>query len=262
MTAAAPPPRVAAFFDFDRTLLHGDAGVIFGWSLIEWGYEQGKRFPMGSRELRDHNLEITWNAAQTIAKGSAYKALNALGILKRSKLVELTYTFLEGFPATEMSGQMERVWNERLRERLYPRMMEILDEHRKAGHRIVIVSTGMRELIEHSRKALGEDVEVIGVEMRVREGRYNGEVEGPLYGVHKARAVRDYAKKNGIDLASSYAYSDHYSDAAFLAAVGHPVCVNPAMRLRLLAKKRGWGVMHVLPPAQFADEPLPADEKD
>jgi phosphoserine phosphatase len=53
-----------------------------------------------------------------------------------------------------------------------------------------------------------------------------------------------------VDLAGSYAYSDHISDAAFLALVGHPVAVNPSLRLRLLARKRGWDVIHALPPAR------------
>lgn len=239
-----PPPQ-AAFFDFDHTLLDGDAGVIFGWTLASWMYDKG--IHLKGKERRKHVVATTANVAATVGKGVVYRSLNAVGLLKRSKLLELTYAFLKDMPADEMSARMERVWNEKLQQRLYPRMREILDEHRKAGRRIVIVTTGLRELVEHSKKALGADVEVIGVEMLAEQGMWLGSVEGPLYGVQKAEAVRKWATQNGVELTKSYAYSDHYSDAAFLALVGHPVAVNPTMRLRLHARKQGWDVLNVLP---------------
>lgn len=253
MSAAEPeaPPRAAAFFDFDKTLLHGDAGVIFGWALLDWMRQQAVRFPVGSPERRRYDRYVQLNAAKIIAKGAAWRSLNVLGLLKRSRMIELSYTFLEGFSADEMSREMERVWNERIQERLYPRMREVLQEHRKAGRRIVIVTTGLQELIQHSKRVLGEDIEVIGVRMQLSEdGHYLGRVVGPLYGEHKALAVREYAQRNGIDLKESYAYSDHVSDLAFLAAVGHPVAVNPSLRLQMQARKRGWEVIWVLPPSR------------
>lgn len=251
-------PRSAAFFDFDKTLLHGDAGVIFGWTLVDYGFDLGKDLP--PRERRRHDRHVGAQMAAILGKGMTYRALHAVGVLKRSKLIELTYRFLEGLPAAEMSARMERVWNEKLRERLYPQMMQVIEEHRKAGRRIVIVTTGLRELVEHSKKVLGEDVEVIGAVMRADNGRWLGQVDGPLYGAHKATAVADYAARNGIDLAQSWAYSDHYSDGAFLAAVGNPVAVNPQLRLRLLAKRRGWRVLNVLPPAAGPGRDEPGGE--
>lgn len=258
--APAPAPRSAAFFDFDKTLLHGDAGVIFGWTLIDYSFEQGKRLPMDQQAR--HNRQVSAQIASILGRGITYRSLNAVGIMKRSRLIELTYKFLEGLPAAEMGARMERVWNDKLKERLYPRMKEVIEEHRRSGRRIVIVTTGLRELVQHSKKALGEDIEVIGVEMHAHEGRWLGTVEGPLYGVHKAAAVAAYAAKNGIDLAQSYAYSDHFSDAAFLSAVGHPVAVNPDFRLRLLARRKGWQVLQVLPaPGVLDAPPRVGDEK-
>ncbi|HEX2022614.1 MAG TPA: HAD-IB family hydrolase [Candidatus Thermoplasmatota archaeon] len=243
-----PPARGAAFFDFDRTLLHGDAGVIFGMTLADWGYAQGR--DLRGREFLRHHARTSATLAGKLATGITYKALGAVGLLKRSRLVELSYRFLAGLPAGEMSARMKQVWNERLRERIYPDMARILDDHRKAGRRIVIVTTGLRELVEHARETLGGDVEVIGAEMLSTDGVWQGRVQGPLYGVHKAVAVRAWAERNGIDLAESWAYSDHWSDLAFLSVVGHPVAVNPQLRLALHARKKGWSVVYVLPPSR------------
>lgn len=239
------PIHQAAFFDFDHTLLHGDAGVIFGWTLAEWSYAKGKDLP--EQERRRYNAAVSAHIARTLGTGVVYKSLNAVGILKRSKLLELTYRFLEGLPAAEMSARMERVWNEKLVDLLYPKMRQVIDEHRKAGRRIVIVTTGMTELVSHSKAALGEDIEVIGTTMRATDGVWEGRVDGPLYGAHKAVAVTEWARGQGVDLSESYAYSDHFSDVAFLDVVGHPVAVNPDLRLRLHARKRGWPVLNVLP---------------
>ncbi|HWH08934.1 MAG TPA: HAD-IB family hydrolase [Candidatus Thermoplasmatota archaeon] len=252
---AAPPvkveelprqPQAAAFFDFDHTLLDGDAGVIFATTLLAWGFERGNN--LKGAERRRHYVATSAQIAGNVGKGMFYRSLNALGIMKRSELIERLYRMLKDMPAAEMSRRMERAWNERIRQRLYPDMVRLLEEHRKAGRRIVIVTTGMKELVLHARKALGEDVEVIGVEMHARDGLWLGSVEGPLYGVHKADAVRAWAVQNNVDLAQSYAYSDHFSDAAFLALVGHPVAVNPDLRLRLYARKKGWRTLNVLPP--------------
>lgn len=247
-TAAAPASertRSAAFFDFDHTLLYGDAGVIFGWTLAEWNYAKGKGLP--PQERRRHNAMVSAHVARTVGTGAVYKTLNAVGILKRSKLIELTYRFLEGLPAAEMSQRMDRVWNERLEQRIFPKMQEILRAHRDAGRRIVIVTTGMTELVAHSKKALGEDIDIIGTTMRATDGVWEGRVDGPLYGVHKAVAVREWAAKHQVDLAHSFAYSDHFSDVAFLETVGNPCAVNPDLRLRLHARKKGWQILNVMP---------------
>lgn len=246
-----PPARGAAFFDFDKTLLHGDAGVIFGLTLGGWGYAQGRH--LRGRALAGHHARTSAAIVAKFARGMAYRGLSAVGLMKRSRLVELSYRFMEGLPAAEMTARMKQVWNEKLRERLYPQMIETIDGHRKAGRRIVIVTTGLRELVEHARDALGHDVEVIGAEMLSTDGVWQGRVQGPLYGAHKAAAVREWAARNGVDLAQSWAYSDHYSDVAFLSAVGHPVAVNPRLRLALHARKKGWRVVYVLPPAEGAD---------
>lgn len=236
----------AAFFDFDRTLLHGDAGVIFGKTLARWGYDKGRDLPPAER--RRYNAQVTAQIVQMVGKAAAYRSLNAVGIISRSRLVEMSYSFLEGFPATEMSERMGTVWEDKIKARLYPEMRRVLEDHRDQGHRIVIVTTGLRELVEHSRGVLGHDIEIIGAEMRQSHGVWEGKVDGPLHGVHKAEAVHEYATKNDIDLGKSWAYSDHFSDVAFLAVAGHPVAINPGLKLRLHAKRHGWQVRNVLPP--------------
>ena len=40
------------------------------------------------------------------------------------------------------------------------------------------------------------------------------------------------------------AYADSASDLPMLEAVGHPVAVNPEVKLAAIARRRGWHVEH------------------
>jgi hypothetical protein len=47
-----------------------------------------------------------------------------------------------------------------------------------------------------------------------------------------------------MDLSDCWGYADSHYDTAFLAALGHPVAVNPDRRLRAAALSRQWPVLH------------------
>jgi hypothetical protein len=51
------------------------------------------------------------------------------------------------------------------------------------------------------------------------------------------------AAERGIDLESSYAYSDSESDLPMMRAVGHPVAVNPDAALLRVSREEGWQIM-------------------
>ena len=54
--------------------------------------------------------------------------------------------------------------------------------------------------------------------------------------------MEDAARRDGIDLSASYAYSDSATDLPMLEAVGHPVVVNPDRELLQAARARNWEV--------------------
>ena len=75
------------------------------------------------------------------------------------------------------------------------------------------------------------------------EGNYTGELVGGLnYGELKIGPMRRFADEHGLDLETSWAYSDSVSDLPMLELVGNPVAVNPDAELPGAAQ-RGWRVM-------------------
>jgi hypothetical protein len=71
-------------------------------------------------------------------------------------------------------------------------------------------------------------------------------------------AIRRLAEDDGIDLDSSYAYSDSITDLPMLETVGHPVAVNPDKELARLARSREWDVRVFARPVRMRDRvPVP-----
>ena len=123
--------------------------------------------------------------------------------------------------------------------------MELIEEHKRAGRKTVIISSSPIETVEAIGEHLGVD-DVIASRARIgADGRYTGELEFYAYGPHKAEAIREMAVREGIDLARSYGYSDSITDLPMLELVGNPVAVNPDKELARVARDRELGDGHV-----------------
>jgi putative phosphoserine phosphatase/1-acylglycerol-3-phosphate O-acyltransferase len=86
---------------------------------------------------------------------------------------------------------------------------------------------------------------------------YSGDLVGPfVWSAGKLAAVREWAAEHGVDLAESYAYSDSVYDTPLLAAVGHPVVVNPDPRMVVMAAARRWPTIDLGVPPGVRKAPL------
>lgn len=133
----------------------------------------------------------------------------------------------------------------------------IIDEHREAGRPLVLATTTPDDVIRPLAERLGFD-DVVATRYGLDgDGRYDGTIAGEfVWGKGKLRAVRDWAAERRIALDESWAYSDSYYDNPLLAAVGHPVAVNPDARLLALATVRRWPVAHLDVPAGVPKLPV------
>jgi HAD superfamily hydrolase (TIGR01490 family) len=97
---------------------------------------------------------------------------------------------------------------------IYAEALDLIEEHRKAGRKTVIVSSSPVETVEPIGEYLGVD-DVIATRARLDEqGRYTGELEFCVAS-HKADAMRDGGRR-AARVASSYAYSDSITDLPML----------------------------------------------
>ncbi len=168
-------------------------------------------------------------------QGASDEATHALRDRISASLAGTRERDLERLGAPVLSGILPRV---------YPQMLAVAHEHQDAGRRVYICTAASQDLAEMLARVLALDGAVGSQFSAVKEGVFTGEPVGYfVYGEEKARAVRDLAAREGIDLASSYAYSDSASDIPMLRTVGHAVAVNPDADLARVARSEGWQIL-------------------
>ena len=220
--AAAPAgPAVAAYFDYDGT-------VIDGYSVTAFYRHRLRHLEMGIGEM-----------ARTVAAGLRGIRTEA----EFAELVALSLSAWKGRPATELDALGEKLFQEEIAGRMHGEIWDLVQAHRERRHRVVLASSATRFQVEPMARELGAD-EVLCTELEIHDGVLTGRTAGhPPWGSGKAIAVLDHAGRRGIDLAASFAYSNGDEDQQFLEAVGNPVAVSPTDRLRACATERGWPVL-------------------
>jgi putative phosphoserine phosphatase/1-acylglycerol-3-phosphate O-acyltransferase len=220
-------PEVAAVFDLDRTLLRGASGPLINEALRELGLRSSE-LPGESLLYQAYNLFGENPLGMTLARTAAYA--------------------VRGWSVDRLRAAGRRA-AELLASNVASYAPALLDEHRNAGHVVVLATTTPYDLVEPLAARLGID-EVIATRYAWKDGAYTGRLDGGfVWGPGKLSAVRRWAETRGVDLAESYAYSDSLNDLPLLAAVGHPRAVNPDMPLHLAATIARWPVLHLdVPP--------------
>ncbi len=213
--------RTAAFFDVDRTLV--------GPRSMESMFIP---FLVKRRYLR----------AGDLARYLAFLAMNldgmGEGLIRSNK-----YHFKDKDPR-ELERLAGECFHSQIKPRVSPAGRRMVDEHRRQGHLVVLLTGSLTPLAEQLRLDLGADL-AVAADLGVENGTLSGTLRNRRpYGAEKARLVRDLAQRYDLDLSRSYAYGDHYSDVDVLASVGFPHAVNPDAGLRLVARRRGWPILN------------------
>jgi len=217
--------RAAAFFDLDRTLLRGASGEVFAGAMRSAGLVSGDPVP-GERFV--------------------YRLFNAIGeTLPSMALARQAVTLAKGRSRTAVSAVAESVADE-LCSMVQPFADTAFAAHRAAGRPIVLATTTPYDLVKPFADRLGLD-DVVATRYGVSaDGTYDGTLDGPfVWSAGKLTAITDWADRNGVELAESYAYSDSVYDTPMLAAVGHPIVVNPDPRMVLVAAARRWPTLNL-----------------
>jgi HAD superfamily hydrolase (TIGR01490 family) len=213
----------AAFFDLDRTLIRRSSVLALAGSF--------RRRGLISR--LDLVKSAFWQAL-FVARGASAERVRAAS--------EDGMKILAGFSVEDMRSLVGDAMEPVLRPLVYDEPLHLVRRHRELGDKVYIVSATLQEIVQHIADDLGFDG-AIGSTCEIVDGVYTGRSLRAAHGDGKARAVRELAADEDLDLGASTAYSDSYSDVPFLEVVGHPVAANPDRKLRRIARARGWPVM-------------------
>jgi HAD superfamily hydrolase (TIGR01490 family) len=211
-----------AIFDLDNTLLAGDSDYLWGVFLAELGvvdrdqYErENERF---YQEYREGRLDI-------------------------HEFLRFSLGPLSQHPPARLADWHRQFMASRIEPILLPAAQALLDRHRAAGDRLLIVTATNAFVTGPIARRLGV-ADLLATEPEWREGRYTGAVAGiPCFQEGKVTRLRAWLEQQGEQLAGSYFYSDSHNDLPLLSQVEHPVAVDPDPALRHHALARGWPVI-------------------
>jgi alcohol-forming fatty acyl-CoA reductase len=213
---------VLAVFDVDGTLVETNVVEYFLWM-----------------RLRAQPLE-DWPAflADLLRKGPRWLYLERRS---RAEFQRSFYREYEGLEPQIMRGLGREALDAVTLRRIYPEGMRRIREHKRAGHRVLLLTGALDVVVEPLAELL--DVEVDCAHLLVKDGRLTGDLQSPPpAGEARGALLKEYAERNGIALAESFAYADSLSDLPMLELVGTPVAVNPDARLSQVAGQRGWRI--------------------
>lgn len=212
----------AALFDMDHTLIWVNSGHS---STV-----LARR--MGLANFRD------------LLTGVYNILLYRLSLININDWYEANINQLKGVGVDEMNLFADLWFKTMVKSHFYKEAMELINEHRRKGHRLAIVSNGPEFLV----RALAGAIDIpdcISTRVETEDGMLTGRLIKPLcYGEGKLGYTLSWAEANGVDLCESYFYTDSIFDLAMLQAVGHPVAVNPDYRLKKVAGRSGWSVLN------------------
>ena len=228
----------AAFFDLDKTIIAKSSVIAFGKPF----YREG----LISR--------------RTIARGIYAQFVYMLVGADEEKMERMREAMLaltKGWDQQHIKDIVRETLEAVLSPITYAEALELLEEHKRAGRKTVIISSSPVEVVEPLADYLGVDATIATHGEIDAEGKYTGRLDFYAYGPHKADAIRELAVREGLDLAESYAYSDSVTDLPMLEMVGHPVAVNPDRELARIARERDWEIRVFQRPVRLRDR-MPA----
>jgi len=218
-------PQIAAFFDLDGTLVQGYTAGTFYADRIR------------RREISAVELGKTLIAALdgTLFGGDP------------TRIADVGLAAFAGQTEDELAELGERLFVQKIAGTIRAEARELVQAHRRAGHTVVVASSATRAQVQPVARDLGIE-HVLCTELVAENGVLTGASPGMLWGEAKARRVRAFARRTGVDLGASHAYANGQEDIPFLSSVGKPHALNPHPILEAAALEYGWPVLTLREP--------------
>lgn len=185
-------------------------------------------------------LKTIKKSVGTLAKLPAFGVTD---LYSRNVFNEFFFQSYKGESKDRLRFFSEELFEEVLKPAIFPGTPELIAQGKKLGQRQIVLTGALDFTIERLMAHLGID-DYVANRLEFVNGYATGRVLPPVMAsATKAKWMREYAEREGINLSVSYAYSDSISDLPMLSIVGHPVAINPDFRLRQTAIQHDWAIL-------------------
>ena len=216
----------AAFYDLDGTLLSCNLVTMHAY------YARNDR-------------SLIKSAYQLTKVLLSVPLLFGLDLYSRSLFNVFSFRAYRGMHRDRLIGLADDLFEVTLKPSIFPQAQALINTTSELGYRNVLVTGTLDFTIRPIALHFGID-EVICNRLEFKNHVATGRVLPVLLAEHeKARSVREYAAREGIDLAKSCAFSDSSADVPMLSEVGFPVATNPTRRLRRIAIQKHWPILEL-----------------
>lgn len=236
---ANTPTKVAAFFDLDKTIIAMSSTYAYG------------------REFMNSGLITAAEALQLSLAQATYMLAGHTSEQMDNTRDQLT-AMIRGWDVQQVRSIAEETMHTVVTPTIYAEARELIEYHQEQGHDVIIISASVKELVEPIARELGVEKTVTTI-LDSHGGLYTGDVLFYCKGEAKAQAIFDLADANNYDLSRSFAYSDSFTDAPMLDAVGYPHAVNPDRALKKKALEQGWKILSFKNPEPLFQMPSSRD---
>jgi len=217
-----------ALFDLDNTLVAGD-------SEQQW--------------LQFLAAQGVIDATQYLARNEDFLADYERGALDIDAYLRFVLRPLAEIPPQRLAELRHGFIDERIRPLVAPGAPRLLDEHRRRGDHLLIITAANRFIASPIAELFEADT-LLATEPAMAGDRYTGEVAGtPCFREGKIKRLEDWLGGCTTALGNATFYSDSNNDLPLLERVGWPVAVDPDPILAREVRLRGWPTISLRDPA-------------
>lgn len=216
------PNTNIALFDLDNTLLAGDSDQLWGEFLIEQG-------------IVDHALYQRENDRFY----QEYKQ----GTLDIHEFLAFSLKPLAEHDMATLQAWRRDFMEQKIRPIMLDQGYALLEKHRAQGHKLVIITATNQFVTAPIAEAFNVDA-LLATEPEIKDGRYTGQViDPPCFQGGKVTRLKQWLTQQGLNLTSSWFYSDSHNDLPLLELSTHAIAVDPDETLQQHAEMKGWPIM-------------------
>ncbi len=152
-------------------------------------------------------------------------------------------SYLYGLSTEETTALAKKFVQEKLLKNIRPELRARIEEHRKAGDHLILLTGSLECLANEFARDLNIP-EVCATRCVHKLGQFTDLL--PLqhpYAREKLKIAKELCEKYNTELKHCIAYGNSTNDRFLLKAVGKAIAVTPHRYLRKLAKKEGWEII-------------------
>lgn len=212
--------HVGVFLDIDRTIYEG----------------------LSQKDLIAYLLLLHKIHANEALRVFYWLFLEKLHKIEHRDLMRKALITLRGWDVGELNRYVHKAFADKMVKRIQYGLFPLLKDHAEQNHKLVLVSEAIHPLARAFKDLLHASA-TLDTKIQAAHHCYTGETPCLCYKEQKARLMKLFAERAGIDLSKSYAYADSFSDVPFLSLTRYPTAVNPDDELMAHAEKHGWQIL-------------------